>query len=309
MGLVLMLTWDEFAIPVLRVVSDGVPHRRRDIITAVADAVGVTEEERAITLASGDRMYANRISWAVSYLAKVDAIESPQRAQWQITDKGCKLLQLYPNGITTKQLLATAEDISPQPDFSKEDGTQTAAKTDSNLEESTLLDPLEQIEDGIERNHRAVAAELLERLHKNDPEFFEQAVLDLLLAMGYGGSFGRAVHTQLTNDGGIDGVIDQDALGLSRIYVQAKRYATNQSIGRPDIQGFVGALQGEQANQGVFLTTASFTRSAREYAKSVHSRVVLIDGPRLARLMIRYGVGVQVKQTVEVVEVDEDFFE
>ena len=133
--------------------------------------------------------------------------------------------------------------------------------------------------------------------------------MDLLIAMGYGGSLGKATRTQLSNDGGIDGVIDQDALGLSRIYVQAKRYAVDQTIGRPAIQGFVGALQGVQANQGVFLTTASFSRGAEEYAENVSSRVVLIDGERLTRLMIRYGVGVQTKQTVEVVEIDEDFFE
>ena len=150
---------------------------------------------------------------------------------------------------------------------------------------------------------------MLEKIHGNEPEFFERAVLDLLIAMGYGGTFGKALHTQLTNDGGIDGVIDQDALGLSRINVQAKRYDPKQTIGRPAIQGFVGALQGVQAHQGVFLTTATFTKGAKEYAEGVQSRVVLIDGEQFTQLMIHYGVGVQVKNTVKVVEIDEDYFE
>jgi len=139
--------------------------------------------------------------------------------------------------------------------------------------------------------------------------FFEQAVLDLIMAMGYGGADGAATRTQLSNDGGIDGIVDQDALGLSRVYVQAKRYAIDNAVGRPDIQAFVGALHGAQANQGVFITTGRFSSGARDYAASVATRVVLIDGAHLTSLMIRYGVGVQVRRTVQIVEVDEDFFE
>ncbi len=129
------------------------------------------------------------------------------------------------------------------------------------------------------------------------------------MAMGYGGSFGGATRTQLSRDGGIDGVIDQDALGLSRIYVQAKRYAPENKISRPDVQAFVGALHGAQASQGVFLTTSSFSSDAVGYAENVPTRVVLIDGPLLSQLMIRYGVGVQVRRTVQIVEIDEDYFE
>lgn len=136
----------------------------------------------------------------------------------------------------------------------------------------------------------------------------EQAVLDLLMGMGYGGADGTATRTQLSNDGGIDGVIDQDALGLNRVYVQAKRYALDTAVGRPEIQGFVGALQGRQTNQGVFITTRLFSRGVRDYAEAVATRLIMIDGDRLAALMIRYGVGVQVRQTHHVVELDEDFF-
>lgn len=176
-------------------------------------------------------------------------------------------------------------------------------------EAETTLDPVEQIETGIARIHAEVAAELLSRLHAQDPAFFEQAVLDLLMTMGYGGAEGTATRTQLSYDGGIDGIIDQDALGLARIYVQANRYALDASIVRPEIQAFVGAPHGNQANQGVFITTARFSSGARQYADSVATRVVLIDGERLARLMIRYGIGVQVRQTYQRVEIDEDFFE
>ena len=129
------------------------------------------------------------------------------------------------------------------------------------------------------------------------------------MAMGYGGAEGKATRTQLSNDGGIDGIVDQDALGLSRIYVQAKRYALQASVGRPEVQAFVGALHGNQANQGVFITTGRFASGARAYVDSVPTRVILIDGQRLASLMVRYGVGVQVRRTVQIVEVDEDFFE
>lgn len=176
-------------------------------------------------------------------------------------------------------------------------------------EDESSLDPVEQVETGVARNNALVAEELLSRLHENEPAFFEQAVLDQLIAMGYGGTQGKATRTQLVNDAGIDGVVDQDALGISRIYAQAKRYGLDKTIGRPDIQGFVGALQGAQANQGVLLTTAKFSPGAVAYAEAAPSRVVLIDGTRLAQLMIRYGVGVQVKRSVSIVEVDEDYFE
>lgn len=162
---------------------------------------------------------------------------------------------------------------------------------------------------GVARLRAEVAAQLLERLRAASPDFLEQSVLDVLVAMGYGGVEQRARRIGGSGDGGVDGVIDQDALGLARIYVQAKRYALDNVVGRPQIQGFVGALHGQQANQGIFITTSSFTRDAVDYARSVNASVVLIDGNRLAELMTKYGVGVQPVQTFTVVEVDEDYFE
>ncbi|MCC5582326.1 restriction endonuclease [Microtetraspora sp. AC03309] len=170
-------------------------------------------------------------------------------------------------------------------------------------------DPLEMIENGVAAVHAEVAAELLKRLRGQDPSFLEQSVLDVLVAMGYGGTEQRAAVLGGSGDSGVDGVIDQDPLGLERVYIQAKRYREENSVQRPDIQGFVGALHGMGANRGIFITTSRFSSGAREYAKGIGTRVVLIDGQRLSELMIKYGVGVQKRQVFTVVEVDEDYFE
>lgn len=305
-----MPTWDQFMAPVLTVMSDGAVRGIREIRTTAAQAERLTEAQLDELLPSGQRKAENRIGWAVSYLTRVGALQRPTRGQYSITDGGRQLLAIHPHGITELdlRLLVRAGD-----EWWVQKGSSTRPLADVRDLASngaiTTLDPVEQIEQGIERIQAEVAADLLARLHAQAPAFFEQAVLDLLIAMGYGGAEGRATRTQLTNDGGIDGIVDQDALGLSRIYVQAKRYALDAAVGRPEIQAFVGALHGNQAGQGVFITTARFSAGAQEYAKAVPTRIVLIDGQRLASLMIRYGVGVQVRRTVALVEVDEDFFE
>lgn len=242
----------------------------------------------------------------IPLLYRAQAVDRPARGQYQITDTGRGLLTAHPGGITEKDLRALPAYISPRDQTAPTRDAPTHPTTD---ETESELSPSEQIEDGIARLHANVAADLLSRLHGQEPAFFEQAVLDLLMAMGYGGAEGKATRTQLTNDGGIDRVVDQDALGLSRIYVQAKRYAPGTSVGRPEIQAFVGALHGNGANQGVFITSGRFSGGAVGYAESIPTRVVLIGGRRLANLMIRYGVGVQVRRTVQIVELDEDFFE
>ncbi|MGL5866876.1 MAG: restriction endonuclease, partial [Dermatophilaceae bacterium] len=249
-----------------------------------------------------------RGGWALFHLARARAVERPVRGHYRITDIGRRLLASHPDGITEGHLNAVGGDptthqtaMSGSPPMMQPGHVPT--------DEESALDPEEQIASGVARINDDVSAELLNRIMAQEPVFFEQAVLDLLIAMGYGGTEGRATRTRLSNDGGIDGVVDQDALGLSRIYVQAKRYAAHNSVGRPAIQEFVGALTGKQANQGVFITTSTFTSDAATFAEGVSTRVVLIDGYRLARLMIRYGVGVQVKQTIQIVDIDEDYFE
>lgn len=300
-------TWDQYMAPSLRVLSDGEVHRTRQIVEAAADLLGLTDDQRQILIPSGQQQYRNRGNWALSYLSRVGAAERPTRGNYRITDLGRELLADHPDGITEKHLRALSGD--PDAPHTWLAFPTSTGQSPAVVEEESTLDPEEQIASGVARINGDVAEQLLTRILAQEPVFFEQAVLDLLMAMGYGGAEGTSTRTQVSNDGGIDGIIDQDALGLSRIYVQAKRYGAEHSVGREAIQAFVGALAGNQANQGVFITTSQFARTAIDYADSVATRVILVDGQRLTRLMIRYGVGVQVRQTIQVVEIDEDFFE
>ena len=301
-------TWDQYMIPALHVLVDGQMRRTREIVDRAADLLQLSETDRAVLIPSGQEQWKNRGNWALSYLARAGAVERPSRGRYVITEVGRELLEAHPGGMTEKDLRSVPGYDSPR--LARKPTVDAAPATPAPVvEERTALDPDEQIENGIARIHADVADQLLTRIQAQDPEFFEKAVLDLLMAMGYGGAEGSATRTQLSRDGGIDGIIDQDALGLSRIYVQAKRYASDNTVGRPAIQEFVGALAGNAANQGVFLTTSRFSADAQKYADQVQARVVLVDGAKLARLMIRYGVGVQVRRTVQIVDVDEDFFE
>ena len=306
--MVSMPAWDEFMVPMLRLLSDGEVRRLRELRDLLAEEV-LTPDQRAEVLPSGESKADNRIGWASSYLTRVGALERPARGHYRIAARGRTLLEQHPHRITEKELRAHARE-GDEWWVSKAQGGPEAGTIDTTSGTvQASIDPVEQIETGVARINADVAGDLLTRLHGNEPAFFEQAVLDLLMAMGYGGAEGRATRTQLSHDGGIDGIVDQDALGLSRIYVQAKRYALDSSVGRPEIQAFVGALHGNQANQGVFITSGRFSAGAVDYATNLPTRVILIDGQRLAGLMIRYGVGVQVRRTVQIVEVDEDFFE
>ena len=301
-------TWDQYMIPALHVLVDGQVRRSREIVARAADLLQLSETDRAVLIPSGQEQWKNRGNWALSYLARAGAVERPSRGRYVITEVGRELLEAHPGGMTEKDLRSVPGYDSPR--LAQKAAADAAPATPAPVvEERTELDPDEQIENGIARIHADVADQLLTRIQAQDPEFFEKAVLDLLMAMGYGGAEGSATRTQLSRDGGIDGIIDQDALGLSRIYVQAKRYASDNTVGRPAIQEFVGALAGNAANQGVFLTTSRFSVDAQRYADQVQARIVLVDGAKLSRLMIRYGVGVQVRRTVQIVDVDEDFFE
>lgn len=299
-----MPTWEGFTVPVLTVLSDGVTRTLRELRRDVADAVGLTAEQRAETMSSGQPRSENRIGWAASFLNRVDALRRPSRGKYEITQFGRELLRQHPDGITENDLKAVAKEgdewwIPRSPTYG--DRTEVA------VEAGSVLDPTEQVDQGVARIHEEVASQLLSRLVEQEPAFFETAVVKLLLAMGYGGVGGRGVTTGLTNDGGIDGVIDQDVLGLNKVYVQAKRYSPGNSVQRPEVQGFVGALSG-MADGGVFITTSRFSAGAAEWVKGVPARIILIDGQRLAQLMIEYGVGVQVERTYRVVKIDEDFF-
>jgi restriction system protein len=305
-------SWQFFIDPALKTLANADVLHHRKVADLVADRLQLSDDDRNLALPSQKQpQYVNRNGWALSALGKAGMItQGGERGQWRITEAGKEFLSNHPASITEKTLL----DIPQYADYHrqsrqriKEEHADTSI--DADIGDENYIDPETLIDTGISRIHAEVADSLLHRLHEKEPVFFEMAVLELLMKMGYGGAEGTATQTQISNDGGIDGIIDQDALGLARIYVQAKRYDPSASVSRPDIQSFVGALAGKSANQGVFLTTAKFSQGAQEYANSVAARVVLIDGNRLTRLMIKYGVGVQVKQQLEIVAIDEDFFD
>lgn len=302
-------TWEQFIRFVLQCLSKGDTLQVHELKEHVANIVGLTEEQRLKTLPSGQPVAENRIAWAISYLNRVDAIERPQRGQYRITPIGRDLLARHPEEITEKDLRQLAKPDDQWWVRKNSTGTlkDTLSSTVGQLDTDTTLDPNEQVEEGMDRINSEVSAELLSLMQEGEPAFFEQTVVDLLLAMGYGGAHGRGTVTQLTNDGGIDGIIDQDALGLNKIYVQAKRYGPQTSVRRPEVQSFVGALSGK-ADGGLFITTGVFSQGATDYARDVPSRIILIDGQQLTQLMIKYGVGVETKKTLKIVRIDEDYF-
>lgn len=299
-------TWDGFLLPVLQVLKDGETVQAREVQDRVADHVQLTDAQRAEVLDSGQQRFRNRIGWAVSSLARAGALDRPRRGSYTVTDVGRRLLSQHPQRLEEvhlRQIPAYRDHVPARR------AHFPATPSEEVSQHSSGLDPIEQIEAGTARLRAEVSAQLLERLRAASPDFLEQSVRDVLVAMGYGGVEQRARRIGGSGDGGVDGVIDQDPLGLARIYVQAKRYGPESVVGRPQVQGFVGALHGQQATQGVFITTSSFSREALDYARSVNASVILIDGERLANLMIDRGVGVQVERTYMIVKLDEDYFE
>lgn len=299
--------WHGFMSAILQVLADGQPRTRSDLAKQVMDVVGLTDEQRAIQVNSGSLKAKGRVGWALSHLIAATALERPDSALYVITDVGRQLLSSNPHGVTQAQL----REIEAYRRHRAE--VRAARKEISSAPEADVLDededPMDVIDAAMDRLNAEVGADLIQRLRESDPEFFEEAVVKLLLGMNYGGAEQRGRRIGGSGDGGVDGVIDQDALGLDRIYVQAKRYADGNTVGRETIQAFVGALHGVGASRGVFITTSTFSSGARQYAENVPSRIILIDSARLVSLMIKYRVGVQVKQSYDVVELDEDFFE
>lgn len=294
--------WPYFVLPTLRVLQSGEPMQRRDVFDAVAESEQISEEVRSETLKSGGSRYEQRMGWVLSHLSKAGWVTRPEKGYYVITDAGISAIEDYPDGFDYKLAQEVFAEFWPKPSPSE---SIKLAETDTD----EIDDPIEVIEREIARIETSVGDELLKRLRESHPDFFEQAVVDLLLKMGYGGTARRGKRIGGSNDEGVDGLIDQDALGLDQVYIQAKRYRDGNNVGREAIQAFVGAVHGFGATRGVFLTTSSFTAGALTYAEKVPSRVILIDGERLVDLMIRYQVGVHVKRTFTAVEIDGDFFE
>ena len=300
-------TWDEFLRPLLEL-SEKELISRRVSINKIADLYNFSDAIRSQKLKNGGFRIKNRAGWAMSALFKAQFIEKhPEiKFNYQITDKGRKYLLDHEGPITDRDLkdldgyVEAWQEASRKRQESKLDTTESG-----NFESST---PEDLIESATRELDEKLRASLLEQLLSSDPYFFEQIVIDVLVAMGYGGSREEATQvTKKSNDGGIDGIINEDRLGLDVIYVQAKRWQHN--IGRKEIQSFVGALAGFQAQKGIFITTSDFIQNAVDYASSVSQKVILVDGPRLADLMIEHNVGVSTVQTVEIKRLDSDYFE
>ncbi len=295
---------------VLISLSDGTVKHRRELISAALDRLSLSDLERAETMPGGGNRARNRVHWALEFLCQAQAVSRPKRGFAQISDFGRQLLAEQPGGVTLARLRQTDglkdwKRRSQAKAAQREQGTPEISDVEVENEERT---PLEQIDCSISEIRSSIASQLLQRLRDEKPEFLERTVLRLLHAMGYGSSEDDLQHLGGSNDGGVDGVIRQDKFGLDQIYIQAKRYGS-QTVGRPHVQNFVGALTGQHATRGVFITTSDYSKEAREYAETIQQyRVILIDGEELVRLMIENKVGVTVSQSVEIVEIDENFF-
>jgi restriction system protein len=294
-------------LPMLQMLSDRKERLVKDIVELLANQFGLTEEERSELLPSGQTfLFGNRVGWARTYLKKAGLVESPKRGGLIITERGLTILKQKPKKIDVSLLKQFPEFLDFQ-NIKKED--TIASNSTSKTDEISSETPLELIDNAYQKIRQSLVSELLERIKKLSPLFFERLVLDLLIKMGYGGTIkdaGKA--TKLTNDEGIDGIIKEDKLGLDFIYIQAKRW-TDTSVGRPDIQSFVGALDGQRATKGIFITTSTFASTATEYVKTISKKVILIDGQQLAGFMIDYGLGVSTIQTFEIKRIDSDYFE
>lgn len=298
-------------LPVLRAVADGQEHRFRNVVETLANEYQLTDEERNALLPSGTApLFDNRVGWARTYLKQADVVESRKRGYFNITERGKALLAQNPDRIDNRTL-------DQYPEFAtfrqKKTGDAQATVTPVSqpgvtapeIDEST---PEESFAQAYERLRTNLEAELLDQVKSSTPSFFERLVIDLLVAMGYGGSRQDAGNViGRSGDGGIDGTIKEDKLGLDVIYVQAKKW--EGTVGRPEIQKFAGALQGQRANKGVFITTSTFTREAKEYAGVIASKIILVDGDQLVKLMMDHNVGVSTVSTFHVKKVDSDYFE
>jgi len=279
-------------LPVLQLAADGAQHRIADMRERLAVDLNLTADELAEKLKSGNPLFGNRVAWAVVYLKKAELLKSTATGVYQITDRGTTLLSKRPQKITIKTLLDSGFENEPIPP------------------NKTVLTPDEQIDASFNSLGNALADELLEAVQNGKPSALERIVVDLLLAMGYGDPLdGAGQVIGGPGDGGIDGVIRQDKLGLDRVYVQVKRYQDDNAVGSPDVMRFCGSLTAQKAAKGVMITTSYFTKDALEFVRQIPQTIVLIDGERLAGLMIEHGIGVQPKKTYTVKRLDQDYFD
>ncbi|MFS8802959.1 restriction endonuclease, partial [Synechococcus sp. R60.2] len=279
-----------------------------EAVEVLAKELGLTEDDLREMLPSGVQpTFVNRVGWAATYMKKAGLLETTRRGFYQITDRGRDLLEKQPKTINV-------ELLRQYPEFREFEGpkdtrSSNKASKQKALSETSAATPLEQLEAAYESLRDKLADELLAKLKKVSPAFFEKVVVELLVKMGYGGSradAGKAIGR--SGDGGIDGIIKEDKLGLDVVYIQAKRWDSNP-VGRPDVMQFVGALQAQRANKGIFITTSRFTEDASSYVSQIGSKIVLIDGEQLTNLMIEHDVGVSTVSLYPVKKIDSDYFE
>ncbi len=278
-----------------------------DVIEVLGGRLGLTESDLKEMLPSGQQStFANRIAWAATYMRKALLLETTRRGYYRITPRGRELLKKQPTTINVKSLKQFPEFL----EFQQLKGTRSGdRKAEVSAPEAMTATPSEALENAYENLRDELADDLLTRLKKSSPSFFERIVVELLVKMGYGGSradAGKAIGK--SGDGGIDGIIKEDKLGLDVVYIQAKRW-DNNAVGRPDVMQFAGALQAQKASKGIFITTSRFTDDARGYVTQIGSKIVLIDGEQLTQLMIEHDVGVSTVSLYPVKKIDTDYFD
>lgn len=289
-------------LPLLKYAVDKNEHKFSDAVEYLSDEFALTKEERKELLPSKTQdVITNRIGWARTYLKKAGLLEDTRRGYFKITERGLSVLSENLEKLSTKYLQKFDEFIAFHEKHTEKD-------TSSEMELTIEATPEEMLETGFAKLSENLIDDLLAKIGESSPSFFEHLVVDLLVHMGYGGSFSEAAQVVgKSGDEGIDGIIKEDKLGLDTIYIQAKRW--KGVVGRPEIQKFAGALLGQKASKGVFITTSSFTKEAEEYVSSVDRKVVLIDGTKLATLMIEHNVGISTVRTFEIKRIDSDYFE
>jgi restriction system protein len=294
--------YQSIMLPLLEFISDGKEYKMRYVTDELAIKFGVTEEEQKELLPSGVApVFYNRTAWAKTYLKKAGLIDSPKQGIVVISKRGLEVLKKKPSSINVKFLKQFSEFVEFQT-------TKREDEIETNEEQSTQT-PEELLETAYQKIRKSLASELINKVVELSPAFFEKLVVELLVKMGYGGSIkdaGKAMGK--SGDEGIDGTIKEDKLGLDIIYIQAKRWKPGNVVGRPELQKFVGALAGQGAKKGIFITTSNFTKEALEYTPRNETKIVLIDGHHLAQLMIDYNLGCTPQQTYEVKKLDSDYF-
>ena len=293
-------------LPLLKWASGGTTRRVPESYEAMAIEFNLNADERGQLLESGQPVLYNRVGWAKTYLTKAGLLEKMGQGLFKITEEGEKLLRTNPTKVDAVLLRQYPGYLQ----FKQRSSPAASIPTNGNGVVPPSQTPEEMMEGAFSEIQNALAQELVASILRQSASFFEQLVVDLLVAMGYGGSHkDAATVVGKSGDGGIDGIIKQDRLGLDSIYVQAKRWNVGHSVGRPDIQAFVGALSGNAASKGVFITTGRFSDLAIQFIEKVPQRVILIDGDMLARYMIEFSIGVSVKEAYIVKRLDSDYFE